>query len=202
MDKLVPRPGMVQSGWGSRRSAAPTALPNHPLSISQPSRAGLTFGGRPTGPRRLEKLQRLLVLTQTLPCWASTAGTTACRGRYVWFRPSEPRERMGSLLRFSHAGSHEALALPALKRVIRAGSLSQSAKALLPPRKCGGSHGLKELHVGIYWRGVFRLFVKFDIFGSFLRLVAQRGRRLKGVKGFFFMEKGIRRSGTEVDRGT
>jgi hypothetical protein len=46
----------------------------------------------------------------------------------------------GSLagLRFSHAGSNAALALPALKRMIRVESLSQSAKALLPPHKCGG----------------------------------------------------------------
>ena len=55
-------------------------------------------------------------------------------------RPSGPRERMGSLLRSSHAGTNEALALPALKRVIRVETLSQSAKALLPPHKCGGSH--------------------------------------------------------------
>ena len=55
-------------------------------------------------------------------------------------RPSGPRERMGSLLRFPHAGTHEALALPALKRVIRVETLSRSAKALLPPHKCGGSH--------------------------------------------------------------
>jgi hypothetical protein len=32
------------------------------------------------------------------------------------------------------------LALPALKRVIRVETLSRSAKALLPPHKCGGSH--------------------------------------------------------------
>jgi hypothetical protein len=31
------------------------------------------------------------------------------------------------------------LALPALKRVIRVETLSQSAKALFPPHKCGGS---------------------------------------------------------------
>jgi hypothetical protein len=31
-------------------------------------------------------------------------------------------------------------ALPALKRVIRIETLSQSAKALLPPHECGGSH--------------------------------------------------------------
>jgi len=34
----------------------------------------------------------------------------------------------------------EALALPALKRVMRVETLSRSAKALLPPHKCGGSH--------------------------------------------------------------
>ncbi len=33
-----------------------------------------------------------------------------------------------------------ALALPALKRMIGVETLSQSAKALLPPHKCGGSH--------------------------------------------------------------
>jgi hypothetical protein len=83
---------------------------------------------------------------------------------------------MRSLLRFSHAGTNEALALPALnpdflyaaqdttayaafvkesrkkragapklhrksgKRVIRVEMLLQSAKALLPPHKCGGCH--------------------------------------------------------------
>ena len=40
----------------------------------------------------------------------------------------------------SHAGTNEALALPALKRVIRVETLSRSSKALLPPHKCGGSH--------------------------------------------------------------
>ena len=35
------------------------------------------------------------------------------------------------------AEADEALALPALKRVIRDETLSQSAKALLPPHKCG-----------------------------------------------------------------
>jgi hypothetical protein len=42
--------------------------------------------------------------------------------------------------RFPHSGTKEALALPALKRVIRVETLSQSAEALLPPHKCGGSH--------------------------------------------------------------
>jgi hypothetical protein len=32
------------------------------------------------------------------------------------------------------------LVWPALKRVIRVETLSQSAKALVPPHKCGGSH--------------------------------------------------------------
>jgi len=41
-------------------------------------------------------------------------------------------------------------------------------------------------------------FVKIDIFGSFLRLAAQRER----TKGFFFREKPTLRSGTEVNRGT
>ena len=36
--------------------------------------------------------------------------------------------------------SNGALALPALKRVIRVRTLSQSAKALLPPHKCACSH--------------------------------------------------------------
>jgi hypothetical protein len=44
-------------------------------------------------------------------------------------------------------------------------------------------------------------FIKFDIFGSFSRLVGQRGRT-KGFKGIFFMEKSTPKSGTEVDRGT
>ena len=45
------------------------------------------------------------------------------------------------------------------------------------------------------------VFVKFDIFGSFLGLVAQRGRT-KGLSEFFVIEKGTLRSGTEVNRGT
>jgi hypothetical protein len=36
-----------------------------------------------------------------------------------------------------HAGPNEALALPTLKRVIIVETLSRSAKAPLPPRKCG-----------------------------------------------------------------
>jgi hypothetical protein len=48
-------------------------------------------------------------------------------------RPSGPRDRMGFLLRLSQAETNEALALPALKRMIRVETLSQSAKALLPP---------------------------------------------------------------------
>src|SRR5580698_5343792 len=84
-------------------------------------------------------------------------------------RPGRPRERIGFLLRFSHAGTNEALALPALnpdfctlrwtrprmrlslrkaarsapeppsctgnpgERSFRVETLSQSAKALLPP---------------------------------------------------------------------
>jgi hypothetical protein len=38
----------------------------------------------------------------------------------------------------------------------------------------------------------WQLFLKFDIFGSLLRLVAQRGR----ANGFFFIEKGTLKSGT------
>jgi hypothetical protein len=41
----------------------------------------------------------------------------------------------------SVSGNNEALALPALKRVIRVGTLSQSAKALLPPHKWGAATG-------------------------------------------------------------
>jgi hypothetical protein len=55
-------------------------------------------------------------------------------------RPSGPRERRGSLLRFSHPGISEVLALPEQKRVMRGETLSRSSKALLPPHKCGGSH--------------------------------------------------------------
>jgi hypothetical protein len=70
---------------------------------------------------------------------------------------------MGSLLRFSHAGTDEVLALPALNpdflyaaldatvyavfvkesRKKRAGATKlhrKSGEALLPPHKCGGSH--------------------------------------------------------------
>jgi hypothetical protein len=41
-------------------------------------------------------------------------------------------------------------------------------------------------------------FVKFDIFGSFLGLAAQRG----WAEGFFFIEKPTLVSGTEANRGT
>ena len=53
------------------------------------------------------------------------------------------RERFCSKLStggLRQATTNEALAFPALKRVIRVETLSQSAKALLPPHKCGGSH--------------------------------------------------------------
>jgi hypothetical protein len=43
-----------------------------------------------------------------------------------------------------------------------------------------------------------QLFLKFDIFGSFLRFAVQRRR----LKGFTLIEKGTLVSGTEVDRGT
>ena len=62
-----------------------------------------------------------------------------------------------------NAGTNEALAWPALKRVIRVETLSPSAKALLPPHKCGGSHleldktdpqpvpsGLVPVHPGLH----------------------------------------------------
>jgi para-nitrobenzyl esterase len=49
------------------------------------------------------------------------------------------------LLRFSHAGANEALALPALKRVIRVETLSRSAQALLPP------HGVAGVKRGIVY---------------------------------------------------
>jgi hypothetical protein len=52
----------------------------------------------------------------------------------------------------------------------------------------------------VLWQPV-RLFIKFDIFGSFLGLAAQRGRT-KGLNGFFFIENGTLKSGTEVNRGT
>src|SRR5580704_3513148 len=53
------------------------------------------------------------------------------------------------LRRFSHAGAHEALALPpALKRMIRIEILSRSAKALLPPHTC--KRGLPQL----IWTGL------------------------------------------------
>ena len=41
------------------------------------------------------------------------------------------------VLWFSHAGTNEGLALPALKRVIGVETLSQSAKALLPRINAG-----------------------------------------------------------------
>jgi hypothetical protein len=70
-------------------------------------------------------------------------GVGACLGATVR-RALDPgilgRVWMRSVLRFSHPGTHEALALPALKRLIRVETLSRRAKALLPPHKCGGSH--------------------------------------------------------------
>src|SRR5580704_4595268 len=43
-----------------------------------------------------------------------------------------------------------------------------SAKALLAPHKCGGSHHGFPQFSSSPTAGVFRLFVKFDILGSFL----------------------------------
>jgi hypothetical protein len=47
-------------------------------------------------------------------------------------------------------------------------------------------------------REVMSGFVKFDIFGSFLRLAVQR----RCLKGFTLMEKGTLVSGTELKGGT
>jgi hypothetical protein len=44
-------------------------------------------------------------------------------------------------------------------------------------------------------------FLKFDNFGSFWGIAAQRGRT-KGFKGVFLVGKSNPRLGTEVDRGT
>src|ERR1700744_6151355 len=56
-----------------------------------------------------------------LPGWA-----------HIWYRPSGPRGWFSSTV--SHAGTHEALALPpALERMIRIETLSRSAKAPLIP---------------------------------------------------------------------
>jgi hypothetical protein len=73
--------------------------------------------------------------TQTLS-FPSARGSTSCSHPRTITSATHPK----ALLRFSHSGTHESLALPALKRVIRVETLSQSAKALLPPHKCGGSH--------------------------------------------------------------
>jgi hypothetical protein len=53
LDMVVLRRDMPKSGWGSWAVEYRTyGAPNHPPSISQPFRAGLTFGRRPSGPRR------------------------------------------------------------------------------------------------------------------------------------------------------
>jgi len=76
-----------------------------------------------------------------MPGQAGQAGSTSIDAQagqaHLAGRPYRPRERLSSLLRFSHAGTNEALALPALKRVIRVETLSQSAKALLPHMNAG-----------------------------------------------------------------
>jgi hypothetical protein len=48
----VGNPGtlLMTQGEDDQLSAAPTALGSSPGSMSQPFRAGLTFGGRPSGP--------------------------------------------------------------------------------------------------------------------------------------------------------
>ena len=64
----------------------------------------------------------IVIHQQPYPGWAD-----------VW-RAGPPglRSRCVTLLRLSHAGADETLALPALKRLIRVEALSRSAKALLP----------------------------------------------------------------------
>ena len=60
-----------------------------------------------------------------------------------------------------------------------------AAWACLPESALFSSHLSDRLCV--------QTFIKFDIFGSFLGLAAQRGR----ARGFFFIEKGILVSGTK-----
>ena len=77
-----------------------------------------------------------------------------------------------------------------------------SVAPIVAKKTVGETDGLVASRFG--WSPHFRLvrrFVKFDIFGSFLELGAQRGRT-KGLNGFFFIARGILRSGTEVNRGT
>ena len=66
-----------------------------------------------------------------------------------------------------------------------------AAWACLPESALFSSHLSDRLCV--------QTFIKFDIFGSFLRLEAQR----EWTKGLMFLKKGIPRSGgAEVNRGT
>jgi hypothetical protein len=61
-----------------RFSAAPTALGSSSGSISQPFRAGLTFGGRPSGPCFYGDLCRVISAST---CRGKPAAPTARRGR-------------------------------------------------------------------------------------------------------------------------
>jgi hypothetical protein len=77
-------PGQVgyapnDTGRGDDRfSAAPTALGSSSGSISQPFRAGLTFGGRPSGPCFYGHLCRVI---SPSTCPGKSAAPTARRGR-------------------------------------------------------------------------------------------------------------------------
>jgi hypothetical protein len=71
-------------------------------------------------------------------------------------RPSGPRDRMRSLLRFSCAGTHEVLALPALKpdflyaaldATAYAGFVKESRKKRAEPPSCTGNPGKRVIRV-------------------------------------------------------
>ena len=51
---------------------------------------------------------------------------------------------MGFLLRFSHAGTNEALALPALKRLIRVETLHRALKRSFPRINAGASRTILD----------------------------------------------------------
>jgi hypothetical protein len=142
LDALAPRPSMAKPGWvaerqssASLRSAAPAALPGFPVDIGGAGELHAAFLTESrTRTLGWSHVQEIRVASSSidipaLPGWATLGGAAFT-----------PRERMRSLPRLARAWTNEALALPALKRVIRVEAFSQSAKALLSAHKCGRLH--------------------------------------------------------------
>jgi hypothetical protein len=128
----------------SQEKQTTLSLPFHaPLEIS-PNTVRFPHS-HPTADEKIETLltdsKKSQLDEKCQPCARSDVSTMSPAAQ---FGTGPPGLGDGSLLRFSHAGTHGALALPpALKRMIRIEPLSRSAKALLPAHTC--ERGLPQL---------------------------------------------------------